>query len=373
MKIYNIVLTLLFLCMLSVCFLNDLFQFYKVPEISKTENRKLAAKPLFNLTNLDPFPDLYEHYFNDQFPYRQELGFVNTLISYFYFHQSPLPGVVELGKNGWLFFDQKESIVYQGKFTMANGHVRALVAELHERSEMYRKRGIRFYVAFPPMKPEVYPEFLPGDFRRSPGGTLTDKIVSAIRKDTTIRYIDLKDAMLKAKKYGRLYEMYDNHWNWIGAYYGYTAISERIKRDFPAVKPVTRSDFYFKAELANSGNLASMIGLSNYLKETEYYPRFKQTKGKFLAISHKTPDWAAHIPNYEKVTSTGNGSLPNTVIIHDSYTDVMMPFLDETFDTTTYIFDGWRYRRNESVVDEVKPRIILLIIFEPHISNMVGK
>ncbi|MEI7895899.1 MAG: hypothetical protein WCJ26_02600 [bacterium] len=372
-KIYQVLLTVLFLTIISFCFLNDVLRFYKVPDISPTENRKLAVKPVFDASNLDPFAKSYTNYFNDQFPFRQELGFLNTLICFFYFHQSPLPGEVELGRNGWLFYDQKESVVYQGKFSLSKQQVKALVKELRDRTISYGKKGMKFYVAFPPLKPEIYPEYLPVDFKRAAEGTVTDRIVEAIKEDTVIRYIDLKEALLKAKNQGRLYYQLDNHWNWLGAFYGYTAIMDRLKKDFPRLKPLTRQDVNFKVEKTIPGNLATMIGLSKYLSETDYNPFLKVTRTKLLTPTHQRPDWAAQVANYEVVRTTGDSSLPDAVVIHDSYTDGMMPYLNESFNNYTYIFDGWRYEKNDAIIDDLKPEIVLLIIFEPHISHLAGK
>jgi alginate O-acetyltransferase complex protein AlgJ len=264
-------------------------------------------------------------------------------------------------------------VVYEGKFMLTDRQIRLMVDELHERTLRYQKKGIKFYVAFPPMKPEIYPEFLPVDFRRAPTGTVTDKVIAGIQSDTVIRYIDVKAALLKAKSHDRLYALTDNHWNWIGAFYGYRAIVDRIRQDFPELKPLTLSEVSFKAGNPLKGNLAAMIGLTKYYNEIEYYPVLNQTKSKLLPSPHKRPDWAVQIQNYEEVRSTGDSTLPRVVIIHDSFTDVMKPYLNESFNTTTYIFDGWRYLRNEEIIDDVKPEIVILIIFEPHISHMAGK
>jgi hypothetical protein len=371
-KIYNILLTLLFLGVILICFLNDVFRFYKVPDISTTENRKPASKPIIDFSLLDPFPKNYENYFNDQFPFRQDLSLMNTLICFFYFHQSPLPKEVELGQHGWLFYYKKESEIYNGKLKLDDWQVVSVVKDLHDRTLMYRKKGIRFYVAFAPMKAEVYPENAPFNYRRATGGTLTDKITETIRRDSVIQYIDLKEGMLKSKVYGRLYAVNDNHWNKIGAFYGYSEIIRRIRLDFPSVKLLTKSDIQFTARKTPPGNLAIMIGLQKYLYETDYVPNFKNKKGQFSIGTHKKPDWAVPIDNYEYVMNTGDSTLPNAVFIRDSFTDALMPFLGESFNKSTYIFDGWRYLTNGAIIDDLKPEIVVLLIFEPHISHLAG-
>ena len=372
-KTYHIILTFAFVGIISLSLLNDTFRFYTVPEISATENRKSAAKPVMDIRKLDPFPSRYTSYFNDHFPFRRELSFVNTLVCYYLFHQSPLPGEVELGRQGWLFFGQREGDVFRGKLTLTDWQVASLVKDLHRRTCEYRKKGIRFYVAIPPMKPEIYPEFLPMDFRRSMNGTVTDKIIRAIKADTVIPFIDIKETLTQAKSHGRLYNMTDNHWNLIGGFFGYKAIISRIRKDFPAIRPIQWSELSFNLLKNPPGNLAIMIGLSKLLSETEYYPVMKNSRRKALPATHPKPAWASQIPNYETVTSTGDSTLPSTVIIHDSYTNAMMPYLDESFNKNTYIFDGWQYRRNEAIVNDLKPEIVLLVIFEPYLSHLVGK
>lgn len=370
-RIYNILLMALFLGLIMTSFLNDLLRFYEAPATSQSENRNLAPKPVFDISYLDPYPKLYENYFNDHFPYRKELIFINTLNSFFVLNQSPLPDEVSLGTDGWLFFHQKESEVYQGKLTLTDWQVEMLVRDLHKRTLSYRKRGIRFYVAFPPMKHEIYSEYLPRTFMRSPGGIVTDKIVGAIRKDTVVQFIDLKAAMLESKRFGPLYYKTDNHWNWLGAFYGYSAVIGRIAKDFPVVKQVTRDDLRFDTLKVPPGNLAVMIGLKDYMTETDYIPTLYYQRARQLEATHQRPDWAKDIVNYESVRATGDTTLPTTVIIGDSYTDGMRPFFDESFNRTTYIFDGWNYFSNDVIIDDVKPEIVILLIFEPHISHLV--
>jgi alginate O-acetyltransferase complex protein AlgJ len=368
--IYNIILTVFFLCIISFSCLNDVFHFSIIPEISQSENRKLTPHPILDINYLDPFPVIYEHYFNDHFPFRPDALKLNSLITFFILHRSPVPDEVELGKHGWLFYDQRESVVYEGKFMLQDNEISGLVRELHERALECRKKGIRFYVTFLPMKPEIYPEYLPYTFRRNPGGTLTDKIVNVILKDSLITYINVKKKLLESKKYNRLYNITDNHWNSIGGFYAYSEIINRIKVDFPQIKNLTRSDLIFKPEIHPPGNLANMIGLGKYLKEVVYVPVLKHSRVINIPSYRKIPDEVRNKTTYEIIKATGDRSLPKIMVIRDSYTDVLIPYLSESFQQCNYIFDAWRYGRHEEIINDVKPDIVLLIIFEPHISHL---
>ena len=58
----------LFLLALVSPYIQNIFKV--IPELSNTENRRLADKPVFDITLLDPFPAKYELYYNDHFAFR---------------------------------------------------------------------------------------------------------------------------------------------------------------------------------------------------------------------------------------------------------------------------------------------------------------
>ena len=371
-KIFAIILATFFLCWISLPLLNEPCQFYKETKISKSENRNLARKPFFNLALLDPYPKAYESYFNDHFIFRPQILRFNTLFNFFQFHKSPSPGDVAIGSNGWFYLAQKEKSVYTGKYSLTNKQILDIAKELKQRSNRLEKMGIRFYVAFAPMKSGIYPEFLPPDYFHAPSGTVTEKITSVIRKTKGVNFIDLTRPLLEAKKYGRLYNKADNHWNRFGAYFAYQEIARRIHKDFPTVKMIGNSDVYFRDTLVGPGNLAIMIDLADYIKEVDIVPHFTHSRAKpGKKAGYKQIEGWPNDDDFEVVKETDDPTLPKVLVIRDSFTNAMMPFLDETFRKTVYIFDSWKYNFNEVIVESEKPDIVLLVIYEPHISHLI--
>jgi hypothetical protein len=57
------------------------------------------------------------------------------------------------------------------------------------------------------------------------------------------------------------------------------------------------------------------------------------------------------------------------LIIRDSFGDHLVPFISEIFDESVFIFDGWRYELNDSIVEIVKPDIVIYLGLETHIKN----
>jgi len=54
-----------------------------------------------------------------------------------------------------------EGALYKGKFTLSNDQIGQIVTEIHNRAVYYHDKGIKFYMAIPPVKQEIYPEYLP--------------------------------------------------------------------------------------------------------------------------------------------------------------------------------------------------------------------
>jgi alginate O-acetyltransferase complex protein AlgJ len=370
-KIFAILVTAYFLFWISLFILNEPVQFYKETKISKSENRNLTKKPFFDILQIDPYPKAYEAFFNDHFIFRPQLLRFNTLFNFFLFHKSPSPKDVAVGKDGWFFLSQKEKQVFTGKYTLSNNQILDIAEDLKQRAYILDEAGIKFYVAFAPMKQNIYPEFLPSDYVHCSTGTVTEKISVTIRKMKGVTLIDLEKPLLAAKKYGRIYNKTDNHWNRFGAYFAYKEIAGRIKEDFPGLKIVQKSEISFRDTVMPSGNLATMMDLADYFREIDPVPYLKHSRvniGK--KVGYKPPNSGLG-DSFEIVRETNDPSLPKVLVIRDSFTNALMPFLDETFRKTVYIFDGWQYDDNKVIVDNEKPDIVLLIIFEPHISHLI--
>jgi alginate O-acetyltransferase complex protein AlgJ len=370
-KIFAIILTVLFVCWISLLFLNEPLRFYKEQNISRSENRALARKPFVNLSLLDPYPKAYETYFNDHFLFRPQLVRFNTLTNYFLFDKSPSSEDVTIGKDGWLYLGQKGKKVFTGKFMLSKEQIQGIAEELKNRTLLLEQMGIKFYVVFAPLKEDIYPEFLPASHAHCPTGTVTEKTIEVIRKTVGINFIELEKPLLEARKYGRLYNKTDNHWNRLGAYYAYREIAKRVRKDFPLVRMVENSALSFHEKIIPSGNLAIMADLSDYMKEVDIVPYMNNPRAKPGKKGGIKPPPGVPDGHFEMVRETGDATLPKALLIRDSFTDALMPFLDETFQRTVYIFDDWHYDFNRVVVENEKPDLVILVMYEPNISVLI--
>lgn len=367
-----VIITLVFLLWIALPFSNLIFSFQKTAAVSEIEKRTLAPYPGLDHGSLDPFITAYSLWYNDHFLFREQLLSLHSISNAVLFNKSGSPDDVVIGKNGWFFFVQNEKPLYQGITKITEKELQAISDEIAYRGVLLRQRNILFYVAIAPMKPEIYPENLPRTWHRSPTGTATDRIIEKLKKEPRIVLIDLKDPLQKAKKNGRLYQVTDNHWNSVGGFYAYSAIIDRVKQDFPRTRKVNEKDFSFVTQVRPGGNLANMLGLQKIWDEVDFWPVIRNAKG------HPAPKKGYPLPpntvtsdEYEISTMTGDTTLPRALIIRDSYCNALMPFLDESFCSTEYIFDSWRYLYHPEILDLEKPDLVLLIIFESNLTNLI--
>lgn len=372
-KLYAILSTIVFLIVICLPLSNHLFQFSEKQEISKSEKRVLATKPKLDIQKLDPFPTAYEAYFNDHFIYREKLLQLHTYIHFFWFKQSPLPEKVDLGKNSWLFYTEKERAVFEGKFKLSSIEIDKIVNELNRRDSILQSKNIPFVILIAPTKAEIYSDQLPSYYRRT-GKTLTQEVIENIQNRTKIPVVYPKEALSEARKQFQTYHQFDNHWNQLGAFFAYSELMQEIEKHFPnlKIKMLKMEDVELRKEITAGGNLANMIGLDHLLKETNYSFEVKNQKSTEAPKQNYKPiPGFAYPDEYEIVSEIKNSDLPKVLIIRDSYINVMMPFLNESFSKTSYIFDAWQYRLNEDILKNESPDIFILEIYEPHISNIL--
>jgi len=371
-KTYSVIIALLFAGWIAFPFFHDILFSSSGSSVSQAENRNLAEKPHFGLHGMKLYPAAYEAFFRDHFVFRPRIMREHAHFVYRYFRRSPVPEQADLGRDGWIYFSKKDRKIYEGRKTLTNDQVNLIVKELHSRAADYRARGIRFYLCFVPMTQEIYPEYLPDNYYRSKDGTQTDKVVAAIKQDPTLNYIDLKQILINEKKTARVYRKTDNHWNSLGSFYAYSAILERMKQDFPALKPLRKSDIRFKRVINHGEDLANLVGLSDVTEEDDVNAEIISPRAHAGRKAGYVPvDWFPYKDVYEDVSVVDDSTLPKLFVIRDSFFTLTIGYIRENFSKTVAIWDAWMYQPNYDLIEKEKPDIVLLMMVESNIGNIL--
>jgi len=370
--IYQFVTVIIFLTLIILPVLQDTTQIFTLQKL-EGENRSIAKMPTVNLNQLDVFPAQFTSFYNDNFPFR---AFFFKFDYRILFKKSPVQQVI-IGKNKWLFSGTKEAKLYQGETLFSEEDVTLIVNNLERRMKKYGELGIEFYFVIAPTTFEIYPEHLPSYFLRA-NETLTDKVCKQLQ-NTDIKFVYLKEELINNKTEGQLYCKLDNHWNELGSYFACKAILELIKEDFPEIPLYASTDFEWLPEYKKTGNLVNMLNdnfKAIFDEEVSFQVKLKDSCRSWYEVAKAGYPCIEGFPYpwiYEVTGETHDNELPNILIIRDSYFSFVIPFIYNSFSRSVSIFDSWNYKENMDIVLQEKPKIVLLVIYEPHIINLLNE
>lgn len=372
---YIVITVILFGLLLAV---PGILLFFQPKSQVGSENRAMAEMPKLNFSKLDVFPNSFDKFVNDNFPFRSSFLHFSFLYS-IHNNRSPIPTVV-IGKDNFLFCGNDERHLYEGTLDFSEERMTEIVYELAERQKRLMHDSIRFYVVIAPSAYEIYPEYLP-DFMQRASETATDRFCRMMaEKNPQVPFLYLKDKMLKHKKEGRLYLKNDNHWNHLGGEMATEEILTMMAGDFPQLPQKIRQKFTLEPYIRHEGNLHDMLAvdmtLERFVQDTEYQVHYidsalfdahEDFNRKYESIPDFPYPW-----EYERRFTTNRSQQPKIVVIRDSFGGYVMPFLFPWFRESVFIFDDWKYRPNYTIIQQEKPDIVLLIIYEPHIRATLG-
>ena len=363
-----VLILILFLCFLIMP--NIIYKiFYNNFDHTNYENRTFAQKPILVSTNINEYPKIYEEYFNDYLPFRNELVKLKNLNDIFVFKNIILDRVL-LGKAKWLFFKdanltEKYIGVEEYNFTEEELEI-AKNNLIHFRDEL-KKKNIDFILMVCPDKQSIYSEYMPDYIKRKSVKNDTDIFVEYIKNNSDIKVVYPKEELLKYKDKYQLYYKYDTHWNSLGAYIGYTELTQILNMNNKSIENFKILEFnstyrnFNKDISAFYNDMARMMSLKNiknfrddiiYILEDYKY-----------TITNITDNWSSvRISNYNLDNFKNNR---NILIIRDSYSFEMMDYIIIKFKQSEFInIDNFK---NENIT-EYKPNIVVFESVERYLK-----
>lgn len=339
---------------------------------SLAADMKLARKPSLNPALLDPFPGEYETYFTEHFPYGENIrNYWLRKADSGWFNKPFSNREVAAGSEGWLFSRKVVPSADKNRALKAS-QIELIHQTIRNRVIFYRSEGIRFYVFFPPLKHRIYHEFLPLGYETEGDSTDADRLITILKRDTLVPFIDLRPVLAGAKSQGKLYEMSGSRWTSIGAYEAYSAVAGRLSRDFPSVKPLDRSRVDFIPYDTSGLEYAVSLGHGKEFTEEIYRSVIRDARSlEGRKAGYKAPPWSHVQDEFERVRLVPDSNLPRLVVIRDGYFDLMLPFISENFRKTVCIFDAYMYDLNWDIIRNEKPDAVILEVCEQNVKNII--
>ncbi|MCK5056178.1 MAG: hypothetical protein KAT34_05955 [Candidatus Aminicenantes bacterium] len=370
----KIVLNMALIFMMIICFpiIDDLFNITKDVRVNRLQEKRVKARPPgFRFDSLFRFLKYYQRYYNDNFGLRDLLIPVNNYVRVKAFALSPIPSVM-VGKEGWLYLAKQneriDEIEYYRSLTLFSlEELREWKEGLEKRRDWLARRGSHYLFVIAANKSTIYPEFLPDSIRPVRKQSRLDQLLDYLEKNSDIRVLDLRPVMFAAKKERRVYRKTDSHWNRYGAYLAYREIMKALSGFFKYARPLDISNFNIYVKERSGGDLAIMLSLQNSIyrdKVIEVDPKIPRYAKEGAPLQKKYPGVS------QSVIVSDRGTLPNAIMIHDSFANRLKPFLSEHFSRVVYLRD-WGLNFYADLIKREQPAIVIEEMAERFLLNKI--
>ena len=373
-KKYCIFLTVLFSLFIGGILVGSLLAPDK--EFSELENRYLQTPPKLSLENLQSgkFMEDAEDYVNDHVIGR-DLWVALKAWSERLSGKQENNGVY-FGKNDTLInrLDEPswEDIPAQGGTSAkpgletSAGYVNALVSNV----------DVPVYFGIIPSSAEIWSDRLPEGAPTADEKAIIDRLYDMVQTYT----IDVYSA-LEEHKDEDIYYRTDHHWTSLGAYYGYTALMEAMGMEAAPLNEdakVTVTDSFYGTIFSSSGvRWVAPDHIDRYisgdgLKVTAYFDGTPTDSTLYVdSYLDKKDKYSSFLGGNQPlcVIETEHTDAPKVLVIRDSYSDSLAPFLTQNF-SEIHLFDP-RMNLN-SVKDYVEANEIDQVVVLYSISNFIS-
>ncbi len=335
------------------------------PKGRLVEKRRMAKQPEFRLDNPFQYAAEYSTYYNDHFTFRGDFIYWHNLAKIKLFNVSPVPRVV-LGKDGWLFMARQEKGLNSVDYYRNLRPLRVEELEqwkqiLEERQQWLAARGIHYVFLIAPNKHTIYGEFMPDEMGKCSSRSRLDQLADYLKAHSSVPLLDIRQALINAKKNYPVYSRTDSHWNDYGAYIAHREIIAGLaglfKEDFGHAKPLPLSRFKIAYKEKAGGDLAAMLAL----QETVYGEKILRLRASPPLKARgqdkkKLPRLKGFVR--QSINKCENAPLPNIVMVHDSFYSRLRPFLSEHFSRILYIWD-WDMNFYPEVMEKESPKLLI--------------
>lgn len=282
-----------------------------------------------------------------------------------------------VGGNNYNFFFEKMMPDFMQTNTLSDSQLENLTNKIKNRIENLKEVSPNTEIIYMvvPSKASIYPELVPAEYPKGTGKSRLEQVNEALEAAgaTVINLLDLF-TQHKGDEY-KLYWGTDSHWTDYGAFVAYTELFNHISQKFPAAAPRQMSDFDFKADYYQGGDMIYYMGMNQKeLLEYCWYrtPKFEMN-GQIASVNrYRSPNYLMYSDGItpEMVFNTGNNKKPNLYVIRDSYSAQIFDILADQGNTTVYK-PMWSFTFSINDIRNYKPDYIIYIAAEWNLNGII--
>lgn len=322
------------------------------------ENRIMAERPTLNIHDIGAYPGQANSYVNDHLPFRGTMVKMNSAVDYYVFHSSSNRDYV-IGKNGWLFYNQDDTMpIYKGQKLYSEDQLQTIANNVQRSSDYLERQGVKYVVYIAPEKERIYPEYMPDYYGKPAEVNLLGQVVGYLRANTDVPIVCPYDSLMQAKEDYPDREVYlqtDTHWNAWGGYIGacelFDAIDAKWNGNGIQVEEI-------KAQPGDEVNGLNLRGI--YDCGVDYTVTGYETEGTRPV---QEADFFGHY-KYESPDAP-NGS----ILVHrDSFSSALMPYITNSFKQSDLVHQiSW----DNALVEEEHPDVFVYECVERYLDLML--
>jgi alginate O-acetyltransferase complex protein AlgJ len=335
------------------------------------ENRVFCDSLPFRIQQLDKFPAAFDRYYNDNFSFRTPLLTLVHRIHYDVFGSTPHRNDLLIGKQGWYFMGGEEEAIYEGREHFSEEVLTQFHALWKERIRFLKNKNIEVHWVICPIKHHVYNDMLPENVRKPKRMSRTNQLAAYLNRTFPKFVLNPVHKLKQARKKHRVYFQLDNHWNARAGWYVTHYLLQELKKDFPLIDERYLAQYKWSDSTKRDGIHKAMLGIRELSEQAPFtLPREEMAKS-VRNYGFKVPADFPYPWKYEMRFKSGNQKAPRLLVIRDSFSDDLIPFLKEAFSESVFIFDNWEYALHPEIIDKVQPDVVLFITLESHLSHFL--
>jgi alginate O-acetyltransferase complex protein AlgJ len=308
----------------------------------------------------------FEKCFDDNLSFRNYIISLTNYAKVRYFGLSPASNIVK-GVDDWYFYNEPGIVqTYSGQRQYSQDEKAKLKDLITKRVAFMKAQNIEYVQIVVPNKLTMYSEYLPKSIVKLNQETALVQYSNIAQSIPNFNFYNLKDSLFEVKQKNQIFYKTDSHWNHTGILYAYDKLTKQLEGKI-SLKP---SASFQKLIKNHSGDLSFFMNTLDYIKDfdqTFYKIANPTAANQNLYPTPITLDGFKDKLFYEKWENPDK-SLPKAIIIGDSYTDEMRPFLAENFSEMTY------YKAtNDFVYTEIiksKPDVVIQIFNESQLVSL---
>lgn len=346
-------------------------------KMSTAENRYLANFPKITDEKTGMIDKNFLSGFNswlkDNIGFRDFFVKMNAKINYKLLKSSPST-LVKFGRDDWFFYNNDNNLeIASGNYPLSEETLGAIKKEQEAIQKALAQKGIEYVLVLTPSKVSIYPEEIGGGnfkVRETP----IDIVEKYLKENTTIKVVNTKQELLKAKESGQqVYNKTDTHWNEEGAYIGYKNVINDLNRwnilnSGPAdIKQIPST---YKGEFSSMMGDSSLLPPENINATEIVSPNAVAVQNdrllNLIQIQQQNDNFGY---NGNHIYTNSSQKDKKVLMYGDSFFGgwKIPELFAENYSEFTYV---WSDRIKGAVVNEVKPNVVVFERTERYITTL---